>query len=71
MIESIRKMSAVDEVFQAIYSRILSGEFPEGHHFPSQITMAESFGVSRPTIREAVNRLKQLGLLASKPKVGT
>ena len=67
----IRKTSAVDEVFQALHSRIVSGDLPEGYRFASQEFMAEEFGVSRSTIREAVNKLNLLGLLTSKPGVGT
>lgn len=67
----IKKISAVDEVFQAIRERISKGELPVGHRFPPQEVMAEQFGVSRSTIREAINKLTMLGLLAAKPGVGT
>ena len=67
----IRKTSAVDEVFQVIQERIASGKLPLGHRFPPQEIMAEEMGVSRSTIREAINRLTLLGFLAAKPGVGT
>ena len=67
----IKKTSAVDEVFQVIQERITSGELPLGHRFPPQEVMAEQMGVSRSTIREAINKLTMLGFLAAKPGVGT
>lgn len=67
----IRKTSAVDEVFQAIQQRIADGELPVGYRFPPQGVMAEELGVSRSTIREAINKLTLLGFLAAKPGVGT
>jgi len=71
MNRAIRKISAVDEVFQALHQSIVSGELPKGYRFASQEVMAEEFGVSRSTIREAVNKLNFLGLLTAKPGVGT
>lgn len=67
----IRKTSAVDEVFQVVQQRIVSGELPLGYRFPPQDIMAEELGVSRSTIREAINKLTLLGFLAAKPGVGT
>lgn len=67
----IRKTSAVDEVFLALRERIANGELPVGHRFPPQEILAERMGVSRSTIREAINKLTVLGLLAAKPGVGT
>ncbi len=70
-IKAIKKTSAVEEVFQLIQQRIVSGELPLGHRFPPQDVMAEELGVSRSTIREAINRLTLLGFLEAKPGVGT
>jgi GntR family transcriptional repressor for pyruvate dehydrogenase complex len=71
MVKPIRKLSAVDEVFNYLLDRISSGGFQEGHRFPTQDVMAEEFGVSRSTIREAINKLTVLGFLSAKPGVGT
>ena len=71
MISTIKKTSAVDEVFQVIQRRITNGELPLGHRFPPQEVMAKQLGVSRSTIREAINKLTLLGFLAAKPGVGT
>ncbi|MDR1922254.1 MAG: FadR family transcriptional regulator [Candidatus Adiutrix sp.] len=71
MSKTITKLSAVDEVFNYLHQRIASGELPEGHRFPTQDLMAEEFGVSRSTVREAINKLTLLGFLSAKPGVGT
>ena len=44
-IKAIRKVSAVDEVFQYLHGRIASGELPPGHRFPAQDVLAEELGV--------------------------
>jgi GntR family transcriptional repressor for pyruvate dehydrogenase complex len=67
----IKKLSAVDEVFNHLFDQISNGALPEGYKFPTQDIMAEEFGVSRSTIREAINKLNVLGCLTAKPGVGT
>jgi GntR family transcriptional repressor for pyruvate dehydrogenase complex len=71
MNQVIRKTSAVDEVFLSLHEGIVKGELPVGHRFPPQEILAEQMGVSRSTMREAINKLTMLGLLAAKPGVGT
>jgi GntR family transcriptional repressor for pyruvate dehydrogenase complex len=71
MTKPIRKLSAADEVFNYILDGINSGDFKEGHRFSTQDIMAEELGVSRSTIREAINKLTILGYLSAKPGVGT
>ena len=71
MVTALRKTSVADEVFNLLHSQISSGELPVGHRLPPQEVLAEQLQVSRSTIREAVNKLIVLGLLAAKPGVGT
>ncbi|MGL4209296.1 MAG: FadR/GntR family transcriptional regulator, partial [Candidatus Adiutrix sp.] len=71
MPKAINKISAVDKVFQIIQGQIAKGELPVGHLFPPQHILADLLGVSRSTVREAMNKLTMLGLLAAKPGVGT
>lgn len=51
--------------------QILSGEFPEGHVFPSEIDYAQQLGISRSALREALRILAAKGLVESRPKAGT
>ncbi len=68
---SIKRMSAADEAFKTLHDMITSGRLKQGDKLPSQDKLAEKFGVSRNTIREAINRLTVIGLLSAKQGVGT
>lgn len=54
--------TAADQVFAKIYDLILHGELPPGEIVKESV-LSENFGVSRGPVREAVNRLRGLGLL--------
>jgi GntR family transcriptional regulator, transcriptional repressor for pyruvate dehydrogenase complex len=70
-ISSIRRVSAADEAFKALHDMIMSGELKHGDKLPSQDKIAVQFGVSRNTIREAINKLTVMGLLTARQGVGT
>ncbi len=50
--------------------RLESGEFDDGH-FPTDLDLAETYEVSRHTVREAVRHLNQTGLLTRERGRGT
>ncbi len=64
-VPSIKRTSAADEAFKALHDMITSGRLKHRDR------LAEQFGVSRNTIREAINRLTMIGLLSAKQGVGT
>ena len=68
---SIRRTSAVDEVFQDIQNKITSGEYPIGYILQPQKALAQEYGVGATTIREAMGKLTMLGYLSAKQGVGT
>lgn len=49
-----------------IEGMILSGEMRAEEKMPAENELAEKFGVSRPVIREALNMLRERGLIASR-----
>ncbi|NLP82163.1 FadR/GntR family transcriptional regulator, partial [Acinetobacter baumannii] len=55
--------SIPSSVAQALQQRILSGEYPSGSRLPPQRELAESLGVSRASLREALTVLETLGLV--------
>jgi len=55
-----------DEAAEILRSKIGTGDFKPGERLPSEATLAESFGVSRTVIREALARLKSDGLLETR-----
>ncbi|MDZ4993263.1 UTRA domain-containing protein [Clostridium perfringens] len=61
-----------------ILDRIESGEWLEGEVLPTEMKLAETFSVSRPTVRQALNslvnkgylkRVKGRGTFVTKPKI--
>jgi GntR family transcriptional repressor for pyruvate dehydrogenase complex len=70
-VPSIKRTSATEEAFKALHDMITSGRLKHGDKLPSQDRLAEQFGVSRNTIREAINRLTIIGLLSARQGVGT
>ena len=70
-VKPIKKVSAAAKVFETLYEMIAGGEFQRGQKLPSQEELARQFGVSRNTLREAMNKLYAMGLLSSHQGVGT
>ncbi len=59
-----------DRVCDALTLLINGEDFPPGSRLPSELKMADRFGVSRTVIREAVSRLKSEGLVESRQGSG-
>lgn len=64
-------MRLPEKVAHSLEKAILRGEFSAGSRFPPERELAERFKVSRSTIREAVGKLAQLGLVETHPQSGT
>lgn len=58
------------DVKNDILKKIQTGEYKEGHLIPSEIELAKNYGVSRPTIRQAIGLLVEDNLLERKKKKG-
>jgi GntR family transcriptional repressor for pyruvate dehydrogenase complex len=56
-----KKISA--QIAEQIRNSIMSGEFVPGDRLPPERELAEMFGVSRPSVREALNILGASGLV--------
>lgn len=56
-----RTGKAGDRAMAALLGAIAEGDFPVGAELPSESQLAERFGVSRLTMREAVGALAALG----------
>jgi GntR family transcriptional repressor for pyruvate dehydrogenase complex len=59
------------EVARRLLDHLLSGAVPPGGRIPSERQLAESLGVSRPAVREAIRALGFLGLLEVRQGSGT
>ena len=69
-LQPIPRRSAVEEVFDELYARVLSVELPPGAKL-SEAEVAKQFDVSRQTVRDAFFRLSQLGFLVIRPQRAT
>ena len=69
--ESLRTESVVQSVINRLTDAIKNGELKPGDKMPSEIELAESLGVARSSVREAIKILSYLGVLESKRAEGT
>ncbi|MDD5297424.1 MAG: FCD domain-containing protein [Rhodocyclaceae bacterium] len=60
-----------DEIARQIQTRILEGSFRPGDRLPPERQFSLDLGVSRSTLREAIQKLESRGLLASRQGGGT
>lgn len=67
---SIDIQSTQDSVVKAIQSAIFSGELKLGQRIMEE-QLAGTFQISRATVREALRRLEQVGLVQIKPRRGS
>ncbi|MEU1980629.1 GntR family transcriptional regulator [Nocardia sp. NPDC019395] len=62
-LKRIARRSVPDEIFDQLVDDVLTGELVPGSALPAERQLAEALGVSRPTVREAVQRLARSGLV--------
>lgn len=67
----IKKKKLADEVIDEVKRMIQSGKLREGDRLPNQIEFAAQLGVSRTSLREAINTLCVLGVLEQHQGFGT
>lgn len=65
------RVSLIDCIVAEIKGQILSGALKDGDMLASQDELARSLGVSRASLREAINRLNVMGLIEVKHGSGT
>lgn len=70
-IRPIKRPSVGEQVCDQLKSYLLEGRWKPGEKIPAENELAQAFGVSRVTVREALLRLESLGLLDSKFGGGT
>jgi len=70
-ITPIRKTRLADDIADRIRILIVDGTFPPGRPLPGERVLAERFGVSRGSIRDAFRMLEMIGLLETRHGQGT
>lgn len=68
---NVGRTSLVDAAIDELRREITSGTWPIGTKIPSESQLAETLGVSRLSVREAVRVLVHAGLLATRQGDGT
>ncbi|KRK39430.1 GntR family transcriptional regulator [Loigolactobacillus bifermentans] len=59
------------KIARDLLAKIQNGTYPEGSLIPKEMALIDQFGVSRPTVRQAIQQLVDQGYLEKKRKRGT
>lgn len=71
MLKAIRKTRIYEEVVSQIHELIREGKLKAGDQLPAERELAETFKVSRTSVREALRALETQGLVVSRTGMGT
>jgi GntR family transcriptional repressor for pyruvate dehydrogenase complex len=71
LIAPIKKTRVAEGIADRIRVLILTGAFPAGRPLPAERQLAERFGVSRGSVRDAFRTLETIGLLVTRHGQGT
>ena len=63
--------NAVQQIIDTFTEQLLLGKLRPGDQIPTEVELAESFGVARNTVREAVKILTAMGVVEIRRPVGT
>jgi DNA-binding FadR family transcriptional regulator len=70
-LHQVERRSASQAVSDQLTALIETGDLQVGDRLPSEKELAQSLGVSRPVVREALERLRALGLVVSRTGRGS
>ncbi|WP_336213408.1 FadR/GntR family transcriptional regulator [Nonomuraea sp. LPB2021202275-12-8] len=68
---NVARTSLVDAAIQQLRDQITSGAWPVGTKLPSEVKLAQTLGMSRLSVREALRVLAHVGLLSTRQGDGT
>lgn len=71
ILPTLREPKLADRLYTAVLERIIAGTYPPGERLPPEAELAAEFGVSRPTVREALARLRDDDLVESRKGSGS
>ena len=66
MTETIERPKLRDVVADRLKTFILEGDLKPGDRLPTEAELATRFGVSRPSLREAIKSLEFLGIVEAR-----
>lgn len=65
-----QSFTLVDQVEDKLLSYLKESDIGVGDHIPNEIELAATIGVARSVLREALSRLKMLGVIETRPRRG-
>jgi DNA-binding FadR family transcriptional regulator len=68
---AVRRTRFADQAYAYLFHKITTGEFKEGEMLPSENELCAAFEISRPVVRQALQRLRSDGLIASRRGSGS
>jgi GntR family transcriptional repressor for pyruvate dehydrogenase complex len=71
MLKVVKKIRLYEEVLEQLHLLIEEGKLKAGDRLPSERELAETFRVSRSSVREAIRTLEREGFVISRPGSGT
>jgi len=67
----MQRQRLADQIAVRLENMIETGQFKSGERLPAERNLAESLGVSRPSLREAIQKLSSKGLVYTRPGGGS
>lgn len=71
MLRPIKSIKISDKIYEQLRDMIYRGELRSGERLMSERELAEILNVGRPSVREAIQKLNEHGLVVSRRGVGT
>lgn len=71
LLAPIKSKKIYEDILAQLRQLIATGQLKSGDRLPTERELAESFMVSRTSVREALRALEAMGLIRSKPGEGT
>jgi GntR family transcriptional repressor for pyruvate dehydrogenase complex len=70
-LKPIKPKRIADQVYEQLKDLIFRGQLKPGQRLPPERELASHFGVSRPSVKVAINKLASMGLLVQRQGQGT
>ena len=70
-IGKINRQTVTDQVYDIIVRKIADGEWEKGGKIPSEIELSRELGVSRITLKMALQKLNALGIIETRVGEGS
>lgn len=68
---AVTRSRFAEHAYNVLFHKIVTGEIPEGNPLPSEKELCALFEISRPVVRQALERLREQGLIVSRRGSGS